>query len=60
VGHSLVHVGASVLVNSVWPLVTLVPLLWYLRRVVQREERRLAALFGEDYDRYRQDVRRWL
>jgi protein-S-isoprenylcysteine O-methyltransferase Ste14 len=26
VGHSLVHVGASVLVNSVWPLVTLVPL----------------------------------
>jgi protein-S-isoprenylcysteine O-methyltransferase Ste14 len=60
VGHSLVHVGASVLVNSVWPLVTLVPLLWYLRRVVQREERRLAALFGEEYDRYRQDVRRWL
>lgn len=60
VGHSLVHVGASVLVNSVWPLVTLVPLLLYLRRVVQREENRLEALFGEEYDRYRQDVRRWL
>jgi len=60
VGHSLVHAGASVLVNSVWPLVTLVPLLWYLRTVVQREEKRLGALFGEAYDRYRRDVRRWL
>ncbi len=60
VGHSLVHVGASLLIDSVWPLVTLVPLLVYLRRVVQREEKRLSALFGEDYDRYRQRVRRWL
>jgi protein-S-isoprenylcysteine O-methyltransferase Ste14 len=60
VGHSLVHVGASLLVNSVWPLVTLLPLLVYLRRVVRREERRLSALFGEEYDRYRQRVRRWL
>lgn len=60
VGHSLVHVGASVLVNSLWPLVTLVPLLVYLRRVVQREETRLKALFGEAYDQYRRDVRRWL
>lgn len=60
VGHSLVHVGASFLVNSLWPLVTLVPLLLYLRRVVQREETRLQSLFGEAYDRYRQEVRRWL
>ena len=60
VGHSLVHVGASVLLNSVWPIVTLVPLLWYLRRVVQREEKRLEALFGSEYDRYRDNVRRWL
>lgn len=60
VGHSLVHVGASVLLNSVWPIVTLVPLLGYLRRVVQREEARLEALFGPEYDRYRDDVRRWL
>lgn len=60
VGHSLAHVGASLLVNSVWPLVTLVPLLVYLRRVVRREETHLSALFGEEYDRYRQRVRRWL
>jgi protein-S-isoprenylcysteine O-methyltransferase Ste14 len=60
VGHSLVHVGASFLVDSVWPLATLVPLLVYLRRVVQREEAHLSARFGEEYDRYRQRVRRWL
>jgi protein-S-isoprenylcysteine O-methyltransferase Ste14 len=60
VGHSLVHVGGSVLVDSVWPLVTLVPLLFYLRHVVRQEEARLEALFGEQYDRYRQRVRRWL
>lgn len=60
VGHSLVHVGGSVLINSVWPIVTLVPLLWYLRRVVRREEARLQALFGQEYERYREDVRRWL
>lgn len=60
VGHSLVHVGAGVLLNSVWPIVTLVPLLWYLRRVVRREEARLQALFGQEYERYREDVRRWL
>ena len=60
VGHSLVHVGGSVLLNSVWPIVTLLPLLWYLRRVVQREEARLESLFGPAYDQYRDDVRRWL
>ena len=60
VGHSLMHVGASVLLNSIWPIVMLVPLLWYLRRVVQREEARLEALFGAEYDRYRDNVRRWL
>jgi len=60
VGHSLIHVGASFSIDSVWPLVTLVPVLLYLRRVVEREEARLEALFGEAYDRYRQNVRRWL
>jgi len=60
VGHSLVHVGGSVLLNSVWPIVTLLPLLWYLRRVVRREEARLESLFGPEYDRYRDGVRRWL
>jgi protein-S-isoprenylcysteine O-methyltransferase Ste14 len=59
-GHSLMHAGASFLVGSVWPLLTLVPVVLYLQRVIEREEARLDALFGEAYDRYRADVRRWL
>lgn len=59
-GHSIVHVGGSVLINSLWPLVTLVPILLYLRGVIQQEEARLEALFGLEYDRYREEVRRWL
>lgn len=60
VGHSLMHVGGSALIDSLWALVMLVPVLLYLRRVVQREEARLETLFGPDYDQYRQEVRRWL
>jgi protein-S-isoprenylcysteine O-methyltransferase Ste14 len=60
VGHSIAHVGGGLLVNSVWPLVTLVPVLLYLRRVIRQEEARLEALFGEEYDQYRANVRRWL
>jgi len=59
-GHSLMHIGGCFLVDSVWPLVMLVPVLLYLRRVIEREEARLRALFGEEYDRYREDVRRWI
>ncbi|MFB6097956.1 MAG: isoprenylcysteine carboxylmethyltransferase family protein [Salinibacter sp.] len=60
VGHSIAHVGASLLLNTLWPIVTLLPLLGYLRRVVRQEEARLEALFGQEYERYREEVRRWL
>lgn len=60
VGHSLVHAGGAFLIGSLWPLLTLVPVVLYLNRVIQREEARLRALFGEAYDRYCQRVRRWL
>jgi protein-S-isoprenylcysteine O-methyltransferase Ste14 len=60
VGPSHAHVGASLLIDSVWPLVTLVPLLVYLRREGRREEAHLSARFGEAYDRYRRTVHRWL
>lgn len=48
-GQSLAYVGASLLLNSLWPLVTLVPLLWYLDRVIKREEAYLEAAFGDDF-----------
>lgn len=53
--------GAAFLVNSSWPLVLLVPLLWIMHHgVIVREERYLAGLFGDAYDTYKARVRRWL
>jgi len=60
VGHSLAHLGGSFLVNSLWPILTLVPVGLYLRHVVRREEARLRTLFGEEYRQYCRAVRRWL
>lgn len=59
-GQSLAYVGASLLLDSLWPLATLLPLLWYLNRVIGREEAYLEAAFGEEFDQYRDSVRRWL
>jgi protein-S-isoprenylcysteine O-methyltransferase Ste14 len=59
-GQSLAYVGASLLLDSLWPLVTLVPLLWYLDRVIEREEAYLETAFGDEFDQSRDSVRRWL
>jgi protein-S-isoprenylcysteine O-methyltransferase Ste14 len=59
-GHSLAHAGGALLVGSVWVLLALVPVVLYLNGVVREEETRLRALFGAEYTRYCQEVRRWL
>lgn len=59
VGLVLAYVGASLLLDRFWPLVTLQPALLYLRRVVQREEAYLEERF-DTFDQYRSSVRRWL
>lgn len=59
-GHSLAHVGAALLVNSLWALVALGPVVAYLDRVIRREEAYLQERFGAAYDRYCGRVRRWL
>jgi len=54
------YLGISLLVDAVWPLVLLVPLLVIVEwGVVRREERYLEAKFGEAYRSYRMRVRRW-
>lgn len=59
-GFMLLLAGVSLVGNLEWGLL-LVPALWlsvhYL--VVRREERYLAAKFGETYEAYRRRVRRW-
>lgn len=55
------YLGVSLLVNSVWPLLLLAPLLLVMHRgVILREERYLSAKFGEVYAAYKSGVRRWL
>ena len=59
-GNCLQYLGLSVLYNSAWPVVVLAPLLAYFERVIDREESYLASTFGEEFDRYREAVPRWI
>lgn len=60
-GMTLVYFGVTTLMNSWWPLFLLPLVLWALiALVVRREERYLAAEFGEHYRAYRGRVRRWM
>jgi len=55
------YLGIALIIDDVWPLVLVVPLLIVMRwGVVAREERYLDAKFGEPYRAYRARVRRWL
>ena len=60
-GMALAYIGFSMLANSGWCLVLLpVALALVYVLAIRREERYLARKFGESYERYRADVRRWL
>jgi len=61
VALTLVYLGLTLLANTQWGLVMLVPLLLVMHRgVVLREERYLEQKFGETYRAYRRKVRRYL
>jgi protein-S-isoprenylcysteine O-methyltransferase Ste14 len=60
-GMALAYAGAAVLLNSLWCLVLLpVAMLLAQSFAIRYEERYLAAKFGDGYERYRREVRRWL
>lgn len=59
-GQALLFAGVALVLNALWLLVLLVPVLIVVRYgVIAREERYLENIFGEDCRRYRQRVRRW-
>lgn len=53
--------GVSALVNSLWPLAWLVPVVVIVQRLaIAPEERYLRELYGSAYEQYCRRVRRWL
>lgn len=61
VGLHLVFLGLACALNTLWGLVVFVPLALVMHYgVILREERYLAARFGEAYEAYRARVRRYL
>ena len=59
--HVRLDIGGAVVTNMAWPLVLLPLVLAALVAfVIRREEAYLLTEFGDAYDAYRREVRRWL
>jgi protein-S-isoprenylcysteine O-methyltransferase Ste14 len=61
VGDWFIFGGVMLLMHTLWPL-AFAPLVWLIIRfgVIRHEERHLDALFGDEYGKFKQRVRRWL
>ena len=56
-----IYLGATVLLDSLWPVLFLPGVLWLMHwGVILREERYLERKFGDDYLEYKAKVGRWL
>lgn len=59
-GMALAYVAITLALNTLWPLLTLVPVMIAIRHyVIAREEAHLMRRFGPDYAHYCARVRRW-
>ncbi len=57
----LVYFGIACWVNSLWILLLMLPVLVVVDRgIIKREERYLEEKFGDQYLRYKSQVRRWI
>jgi protein-S-isoprenylcysteine O-methyltransferase Ste14 len=56
-----IYIGVTLLLGSAWPLL-LAPLVWLVMRygVIRHEEAHLLAKFGDEYQTYCSQVKRWL
>jgi protein-S-isoprenylcysteine O-methyltransferase Ste14 len=58
---TMIYTGIASLANALWAILLLpVALLVIQRGVIEREERHLERKFGEEYLRYKAQVRRWI
>jgi protein-S-isoprenylcysteine O-methyltransferase Ste14 len=60
VSDTLLYVGLSLALNAWWALALTPALIWIMRvGVIAREEEYLERKFGDEYLRYKRQVRRW-
>jgi protein-S-isoprenylcysteine O-methyltransferase Ste14 len=58
---TLVYLGVGFFLNNGWVLILVIPVLLVMDLwVVRREESHLEAKFGDEYRKYKSEVRRWL
>jgi protein-S-isoprenylcysteine O-methyltransferase Ste14 len=58
---TLMYAGLALMANSIWALLLLFPVTLVMSRfVIRREEEYLARTFGEEYEHYQKNVRRWI
>lgn len=56
----LFYIGLSVLINSIWLLILVVPAIYSLQKFcIEKEEKYLEEIFGGQYLAYKKQVRRW-
>jgi len=61
VSLTLLYVGIASLINSLWILLLVLPLMVVIQRgVVKREEQYLERKFGAEYLSYKARFRRWI
>lgn len=61
VGFTLLYLGVALLLNSLWVLLFLAPVLFVMHvGVIFREEDYLERKFGAEYVNYKKRVRRWI
>ena len=58
---TLMYAGIGIIANSLWALILLPAVVLFMSLfVIRREEAHLQRAFGEEYERYCANVRRWL
>jgi len=61
VSLAFVYLGIACWVNSLWILMFMVPVLVVVNQgIIKREEQYLVQKFGDEYLRYKSEVRRWI
>jgi len=58
---TMLYLGIALLINSIWVFLMIVPTVIVMQQgVIKREERYLERKFGEEYLRFKEQVRRWI